>query len=595
MAILAASAYAANLAYTRALDQTIANGAETLNLVRTGLEGHLARYENLPELIADQDIVKQVLSEPVSPMTESLANLYLEDAAALLGVMDAYVIRPDGGTIAASNHDTQMSFVGRNFRYRPYFQDALAGAPGRFFGIGTTSNKRGYYFSAPVRVGGNILGVVALKIDMDALEASWGSGISEIMVVDPEGAVFMAGRPEWRVRSFVPPGPDAMARTAETRRYADAPLEAIGFGFQTDENGHEVARIGSGADARSYVVLSQDMPDAGWTVKVLADRTVAQDQALAVGVAALLLLALIAALGGILYLRKVRGLERLRLQREAQEQLERRVAERTTELGLANTLLEREVIERRATEHTLRQTQSDLVEAGKLAALGQMSAALSHEFNQPLAAASAYAENALVLIERGRIAEGRANVERIADLMDRLSSISRHLRTFARRPDDMLQEVRLTQVVEDAMTIIGRRVTTADASMDIRIDPAADAVMAVGVRLQQVLVNLISNAADAVEDTPDRRITVTSQPSADGTVELSVEDTGPGVPEAILPRIFDPFFTTKGVGKGLGLGLSISYNIVRDMGGTLHCERGAAGGARFTLSLQTPGFGTDGS
>ena len=275
----------------------------------------------------------------------------------------------------------------------------------------------------------------------------------------------------------------------------------------------------------------------------------------------------------------------MQLQKTAHEQLERRVEERTADLAEVNRQLESEVSERRATEQQLRRTQSDLVQAGKLAALGQMSAALSHEFNQPLAALKTYAENGVTLIERKRPDEARDNFSRIGRLADRMSSISRHLRNFAREPNQSLAPVLLSETLRDTLEIVTPRLKSADARVDVQIEPANLTVVAGAVRLQQVLVNLISNAADAVEGREDRRISVRATRNGEKAT-ISVRDRGQGVADAIRERIFDPFYSTKGVGKGLGLGLSISYNIVKDFGGRLSVDNDSAGGAIFSVELE---------
>lgn len=213
-----------------------------------------------------------------------------------------------------------------------------------------------------------------------------------------------------------------------------------------------------------------------------------------------------------------------------------------------------------------------------------MSAALSHELNQPLAATRTYADNAGILIGRGRIDEAREAVGRIASLVDRMASISRHLRNFARKPNQKLGPVPLDEAVRDTLEIVAWRLKAAGAELAVDLGPAVPVVHAGPVRLQQVLVNIITNAADAVEGLPDRRIELRARPDGE-RVRIAIADRGPGVPEAIAGRIFDPFFSTKGVGKGLGLGLSISYNIIKDFGGSLTVARRADGGTVATIVL----------
>ena len=570
------------------LDQAAARGANTLGLAVTALRGQLARYEKLPELIADHKDIKELVSNPGDGARVDAMNRYLKAVNALLESSDIYVMLPDGLTLAASNYDQTPTFIGENFSYRPYFFDALAGGAGRFFALGTTSLKRGYYFGAPIRAigarGAAILGVVVVKIDVDAIESSWRGGDYEIIVTDPEGIVFMTGRRDWLFTAIQPLTAERRARTAVTRRYADAPLTDLPATRLRAASGHDLISISDKDGTHQYLTLTEAMPEADWTVKVLLDTASVRAQVLTT-IAAMVLFVALAAMGAAAWLqRRARLAERLQVQREAQVELERRVEERTADLAEVNRLLKEEVAERRATERALRKTQSDLVQAGKLAALGQMSAALSHELNQPLAATRTYADNAGILIGRGRIDEAREAVGRIASLVDRMASISRHLRNFARKPNQKLGPVPLDEAVRDTLEIVAWRLKAAGAELAVDLGPAVPVVHAGPVRLQQVLVNIITNAADAVEGLPDRRIELRARPDGE-RVRISIADRGPGVPEAIAGRIFDPFFSTKGVGKGLGLGLSISYNIIKDFGGSLTVARRADGGTVATIVL----------
>lgn len=581
----ALAVYGSNFATRAYLDQAASRGKTTLRLAVAALQGQLNRFEPLPSLIADNDDIKELLADPRNLELRARGNAYLRQINALLQSSDIYVIGPDGETIIASNFDRPISFVGENFSYRPYFQDAIKGKRGRFFALGTTSLKRGYYFSAPVHVGDAIRGVVVFKVEVDAIEASWLGGDDEIIVTDPEGIIFMAERPEWLYTSLLPLTPERLARTAASRRYATASLRELPVTRGNFEDRLSLMTVNFDRQQSEYLVLSEAMPEAGWTINVLLDTRSARTQALTTVAAALLTLGLAVLVCFVLLQRRARLAERMEMQRFAREELERRVEERTHDLALVNTRLETEVAERRTTEQQLRQTQADLIQAGKLAALGQMSAALSHEFNQPLAAVKTYADNAAVLIERNRVTEARDNVARISGLADRMASISRHLRNFARKPNEKLGSVDLADVMRDTQEIVAWRLKAADATLLVDLGRMPPMVKAGSVRLQQVLVNIITNAADAVEGLPDRRIELQARRKA-GRVFITVRDHGPGVAEAIAERIFDPFFSTKGVGKGLGLGLSISYNIIKDFGGSLGVLNHPDGGALFTIELE---------
>jgi two-component system C4-dicarboxylate transport sensor histidine kinase DctB len=567
---------------TRSYMQEASSQANTaLRLAVAALSGHLNRYQALPALIADHNDVKELVTRPRDRRLRGAVNSYLKEINELLKSSDIYVITPDGNTIAASNYDGPTSFVGENFSYRPYFQDALRGDQSRFYALGTTSLKRGYYFGAPVRVGGEIRGVIVFKVDIETIEASWQGGEYRIFVSDPEGIIFMSGNPAWLYAGILPLTPDRLARTEGSRRYADARLRPLPV-VQSELSGHRLLRVSEGSD-REYLALSHYMPEADWTVNVLTDTASVRTQALTTVAAVMLLLCLAALAIAIIIQRRTRLRERILMQEQAQEELERRVEERTADLARVNSQIEAEIAERRLTEKQLRQTQADLIQAGKLAGLGQMSAALSHEFNQPLAAAKTYADSAALLIERGRTTEASDNVRRISGLIDRMASISRHLRNFARKPNEKLGPVRLDEVVRDTLEIVETRLKAAGAEMDIDIGDEL-AVLAGSVRLQQVLVNVISNAADAVEGLDDRKLSVRAWRDG-GRAVLTVRDRGAGVAPAVAQRIFDPFYTTKGVGRGLGLGLSISYNIIKDFGGSLTVSNHPEGGAVFRIEL----------
>ena len=557
--------------------------AATLSLTLQALDGHLRRFESVPDLLADNDAVRAVLDAPGDPAGRMALDLWLAQKSLELDALDIYVMTPDGVTIAASNHDRPNSFNGQNFSYRPYFQAALAGNKGRYYAIGTTSGVRGYYFAAPVKNrAGAVSGVIAVKIGLDAIEAEWRLQESRIIVTDPEGIVFLSSDPNWLFKGLMPLTPERLQSTLQSRRYAD--LVPVQLPNTLSRNGDTVTIALPDATGvpHEYLVERSLLPRVDWTVHVLLDSRPIHAQARLAVLAGMVFLGGIAAVFGVIVQRRMQLAERFALQEQAKAELEHRVEARTADLARVNRLIEAEVAERRITEAELRRTQSDLVQAGKLAALGQMSAALSHEINQPLAAARNYADSAAILIDRGDAARAKDNIGQIMSLIDRMAAIARHLRNVARKPDAPLQDVVLSDAVAEALALVGQRL--AGAKVTVTLPPDLPLVRAGPVRLQQVLVNLLSNAADAVEATPVPQIFVAAN-VVDSRVLLTVRDSGPGVADAIADRIFDPFFTTKRVGSGLGLGLSISYNIMKDFGGDLRVANAPEGGAVFTVEL----------
>ena len=564
------------------LEQTRERAAAKLDLYASNLSGALGRYQAVPRLLALNGDVVELFRGAGDAGVRERANLLTAMVNDLTGAEDTYLMDAEGMTFAASNWDSERPFVGHNFSYRPYFQQAMEGRLGRYFALGTTSGKRGYYFASRVwdPEGSEALGAVVVKVSLDDIEAAWTASEEDVIVTDPHGVIFIASQPGWRFRSLAPLDTVARQAIAETRRYESRDLRPLDLEFTTLAGGADLLTVG-GAE---YVMVGKQMPEAGWTLHVMVSTQLARSQTVTAMVVAALACAITLLLATLILQRRTRLIERIDLQRRASAELERRVEERTADLTAANAQLEREIAERQAAEAELRRAQDDLIQAGKLAALGQMSAALSHEFNQPLAAIRSYADNAQLLIERNREAEASGNLRLIKDLTTRMAEISKHLMTFARKPRSELRPVALAQVLDDTLDFLRIRLERAGAEVTLQRPDPSLMVRAGRVRLQSVLLNLVANALDAMEGqtAPKIEIAVTE---GDGRVSLSLRDHGPGIPAEQIGRIFDPFFTTKEVGEGLGLGLSIAYNIVKDFDGTLRAENHPEGGAVFIIDL----------
>ncbi len=567
------------------LNQLGQRESSTLTLAVEGLKGSLRRFEALPALIADTPGLAQALRDPADPALLERVNADLRRTAREVGLSDIFLIDTDGLTIAASNHWKELSFVGQNFAYRPYFTGALSGEQGRFFALGTTSGERGYFFAEPVRDGAEILGVLAVKFTVDGFEEAWRDGTNDIIVLDEAGVIFMASRPDWHFRALEPLTRAALARIEQTKQYPMDQLRQLRTTRRAAEAGFEQLQItGATGATETFIVQSQMIPEAGWQVSLLTPADPAWTRAAGTFALSALLLVLIGLVATVVLLRRMQLQERINAALSMQVELEHRVTQRTAELKAANIHITQEVEERRAAETLLRQTQTELIQAGKLAALGQMSAALSHEFNQPLAAVKSFARNALAYLDRGEADKVRQNVGMIDDMADRLAAISTHLRSFARRPGERTEPIRLDRAIDSALAIVEPKMRAAGCRVDRQGNSAALRVLGGQVRLQQVFVNLLSNAVDAMADDPEPVIGLHIVTDATHA-RVTVRDHGAGMTEDEIAQLFDPFFTTKEPGKGLGLGLSISYNIVRDFGGMLEGRNHPQGGAVFSVTL----------
>ncbi|WP_108460982.1 sensor histidine kinase [Devosia naphthalenivorans] len=567
------------------LDQTTSRGLTTLRQSVASMLGMVHQYEKLPELLAQDDLLEQLVQDTDNIYLIDQTNRALYQTNALLGASDIYVLDLRGITIAASNYASDVSFVGDDFSFRPYFQTALKGGRGSYFALGATSLKRGYYFSSPVRVGNIIKGVVVFKVNIETMESAWGGAEQEVIVTDHDGVIFMSSEPEWLFRSLEPLDKATTAEIAASKQYSGISIEPLPAVSRRQDDEETLLSVRRGENVQEFVAVSAPMTETHWIVHVLSDTKAAANQATLVTIALLLAEAVIAGGLVILHHRRTRMSQYLEVQRLAQRELEEKVQSRTADLHEAKTVLEKEVQERIATEQALRQTQSELVQAGKLAAVGHMSAAVSHELSQPLTAIRAYADSAIILVELDRQEEAASTLKRIVAMADRMSKISHQLRSFARIPTGKVRTVELAVALNDAIEIISPRLKEADVELAVHV-PSCFLVEAGLVRLAQVFVNILSNAADAVENCEERRVMITARLDCD-RVAISFHDSGPGIAADRIKRVFDPFYSTKGTGSsaGLGLGLSISFNVIRDFGGELSVCNHQQGGAVFTVTL----------
>lgn len=323
------------------------------------------------------------------------------------------------------------------------------------------------------------------------------------------------------------------------------------------------------------------MTDYRWKVAVLSGFSDINKQAgLAAAIASLVSIVLL--LLGVVWMQR-RATIRAKLR--AHDLLEQRVTERTRDLTIVNEQLAAEIEQRRSAEMSLRQTQDELIHAGKLAALGHMSAAVSHEINQPLTALRTYVSSTAKLASQGQVEPVVQNMSRMEALLIRIADITGHLKRFARAESGQSGVCEIRGAVRNALDLVNARLEAEKVTVSLSQPGAPVFVSGADNRLEQVLVNLLNNAIDALQDAPERRIGIQIAGAGEEVI-VEVEDTGCGIPSEHQGLIFAPFFTTKDVEAGLGLGLSISHTIVTGFGGTLKARPGALSGTRFIMQLK---------
>jgi two-component system C4-dicarboxylate transport sensor histidine kinase DctB len=586
-AIILAAALAGQTLATRAgLERLREAAAHRLDMVSAGLESDLARYEYLPSLLEMTPAVFALLDAPGDAKLRDELNRYLHGINAMAGASNLYVLDHAGVGLAASDWEAPGTPVGTDLSFRPYVTQALAHGRGRFYGVGITSKRAGYYLSYALRHQGRQRGVATVKVNLEDAELAWRQLPGQVLLVDERGVVILSSREDWKFRPLSALAPAVLADIASTRPYGTAKLTPLDW-RASDSAVSDVALVE--LDGRNYLNSARPLRQSGWRLLLLDDvapvRAGARYAAItaALGMSVLLLLAMV--------LRQRQRAVRHQLAsrtalQAAHDSLESKVVARTSELRSTVALLGEEVETRKLIEADLRATQSDLVHAGKMAALGQMSAGVVHELNQPLGALRTLSDNACVLLEHDRLDDVRANLLRIAHLVDRLGRLTYQLKAFAHKAPPVRAPVALQPVIANAQFLVSQRLRDNGVELEVRVQPPELAALAEEARLEQVLVNLLGNAIDAMAQSPLRRLRVTVSADTDpARCLIRVSDTGPGIRADILARLFEPFITSKPAGTGLGLGLMLSAHIVREFGGSLRAFNLDGAGACFEIDL----------
>ena len=468
-----------SLGFFRSEEQAKAEGR--LSLYRSMVISEIERFSHLTYVLArDRHVMDTAAGRATDVLDRRLAAFAAES-----GLDAIYLMRPDGVTIAASNAGTPESFVGQDYAFRPYFQTALAGGQGRFYGIGATTGLPGYFIADPVRgPGGETLGVIAIKLDLTDLEETWRAAGEQVLLANRDGVVLLSSDPGWRYRALGTLDTEQRARIAQDRQFpgqALAPLD-----WRPADNRRAVI----GGVTRSWLLAG--------IVTTLAG-------------------------GGLLasQVRRTRRIGAALRRSEAEE----------AQLREANERLAVEIEECRAAERRLARTQDELERASRLAALGQLAASVTHELGQPIAAM----RNHLTAAEIGGQSEGRL-APRIAAIVDRMEGITRQLKFFARNDREEFGPVDLFAAVQAALALVEPNIARVAATVSVTAPDQPVTVRGNQLRIEQVLTNVLRNAIDAVEDRDVRRIEVRVA-LRDGAGRVEVRDTGHG-PGQARPILF---------------------------------------------------------
>lgn len=560
-----------------------AQGRTDANLKVALLRAVLESPRALPLLLSEDQQVHDALQNK-GAVTIDVLNRKLEGLVSGTKASVLYVTGVDGFAIASSNWRETTSFVGNDYGFRAYFSGAMQSGTAEYFALGNISKRPGLYISRRVGNAAAPLGVVVVKMEFDQLEADWHEANRPAYVSDDHGVVLITSVPSWRFMTTAPLAGPVAAAIRSSQQFGNAPLIPLPI-TRPEALSPDVSMVHAitpgGSDAE-YLRLSTLVQSTPWRLDYLVPveapiaAAVREMRLLALGVVVPLL-----ALAGYLLWRRQSAQMRIAAEQAARIELERRVVERTHDLSLARDRLQAEITDHRSTEAKLQVMQQELVQANRLATLGQVAAGVAHEINQPVATIRAYADNARVFLERKQTASAEENLGAIAALTERIGGITEELKVFARKGRTAAEPVELRGVIEGAVVLLRSRFAGRLDALDITLPPVTLKVMGNRLRLEQVLINLFQNALEALDGRDGARVEVSAQETAEG-VALAVADNGPGISPAILKSLFTPFNTSKE--KGLGLGLVISQDIVADYGGRIEVASDQAG-TRFTIHL----------
>ncbi|MFJ4142303.1 ATP-binding protein [Pseudomonas sp. NPDC089734] len=532
-------------------EATRANGQ--LSLYANSLHTLIERYRALPSVLALDPEIRAAVNGPITENAQLELNRKLEKINDTAHSSSLELLDRHGLTVGASNWRQPNSYVGHNYGFRPYFQQARSNGIGRFYAVGVTTGIPGYFLSnAVLDEAGSFSGAMVVKLEFPSLEKEWSQSDDLLLVSDNKGIVFISNRSEWRYRELDPISLDNRAELLRTRQYDKKPLSPLRRRILDQVGPYSHLIRVDGPDATTdYLWQSMPLLDENWTLHLLRKPQMANEDVRNAALAGAGIWLTLVFLG--LYLYQRWRLSNLR--ERSRDELERQVQERTRDLRTA---------------------QEGLVQSTKLAALGQMSAALAHEINQPLTAQRMQLATVRLLLDQGRIDEACKSLAPLDQQLTRMSALTSHLKTFARKsPGGLRERLDLATVVDQALLLLDPRIREERVQCVLQLSRPAW-VRGDAIRLEQVLINLLRNALDAMRNKTTKRLEVRIEADADQW-RLSVTDTGGGIAEEHLANIFDPFFTTKPVGDGLGLGLAVSYAIIHELNGRLNAENGDEG------------------
>lgn len=552
LVVAAATVLTTNRWLSERFTETTRNRAELrLALYSGNVISELQRTSVVPLLLADDPAIRDALVRGKFPDT----TLRLMKVQEEIGVASIILLDKDGRTVGA----TDRNLLGTLHRDRSYFFEAQRSRDTVFAAEPREGGGIDFTYSRGITAEGRVLGVIVVGVDLMKHERAWAGLQDAVVVADSEGTVLLATEPAWRGKSV-----DQALVSAESPSAFGRALKGAADWAQNPPDAYVSGEAVLRTEAR--------VPFRGWKMITLTEYDSVRERVNGVIALEIMGFAILAALTFYMLSRRA----------WSQSQSFRR---ESAELRLLNARLSREIAEREKVQKNLEVAELTLAQSSKLAALGEMSAAVSHELNQPLAAMKTYLAGARLLLQRKRPEEALSSFQRIDDLIERMGAITRQLKSYARKGGEAFEPVDLRNALSSALSMMEPQLKARVVRITRTLPRQPVMVMADRIRLEQVIINLLRNALDATKDVSAPQIDLLL--SAGELATLRVRDNGHGIKE--LDNIFEPFYTTKKPGEGVGLGLAISSGIVTDLGGRLTAHNAEGGGAVFEMQLPVLG------
>ena len=514
----------------------------TASTLSDNLRAEIEKFELVTLTLATDVQVSDLASGQGGGELATTLNRRLDALRGQLGASVIYVINAQGTTLVASNWQQSDSFVGQNYAFRDYFRQAMSLGNARQYALGTRSRIPGLYLAQRITRNGKNIGVVVVKIQLQALEKSWQTYQGWIYVSDKDGVILLTSRDDARFWTTAPVSPERRRELQRRLDFGSAPLELY-RNYEYERNVDGLSPAGSGLVLHVLLPTAKERWQAAFYAWLAA--------AFLVSVAFAVFL---------------------------WSRWRRHVIETATQAESARRI---------------QLLKDELTQAGKLAVLGQITAGVAHEINQPLTAIALNASSGRMVAEKEGSETLRVAFERIGDMADRMSRITDELRQFSRRSSRGIGPTRLADAIDGTILLLSDRLSRAETQIVRHPEAESVAVAADRQGIEQILVNLVQNSLDAAEQTGtggpiSLRVTTDSGAGANNAsfAHIEIADSGPGIDPSVAERLFQPFITTKD--SGLGLGLVISQQIARDLGGDLVFvppQASAPAGTTFLLSL----------